>query len=564
MTSSTAQNKAFTRRLSSYFVCAIFSIPSVFAASGSTASDRVILSELDGSVWIQGQHPLPRRLNIPDSIQSICSGTAHFLALSRTGNVWAWGDNSTGQLGTGNTAPATKPIHMSLPPVVAIACGSYHSLALVQNGTIWAWGSNTMGQIGNGKVGAFEMTTTPQQAQHLSGSMAIAAGSRYSLALMPDGHVWTWGNAYIPLPTQITGLGDIRSIRVASDTPLALDKEGGAHTWTSVKHLASQPTINKGASTSHPEFAIAAADSSLILQKALATIQLINGKLTLDREPLEKVVVTANGTPCGESDEAGRYACFLPLNWKGELSATLPGYRFKAGPYQNMDSGEIVLNFTARKPPASGAERIVSGYTTPDTTIYGEGALCTNVTGEFSCSVPDNWSGALRASIDGVRYAGKHFSNVTTNLSGLRFTPPAAPAPAKRDAPPAKLVSSVESSKMSRPATSQPSTDTRTESPVRTSTQETAPPAHPKTVFFKIHGTLTEGGVRAVANASITGADCTTSDKAGNYSCIVPENWSGIILPHKRNTRFYPTSRSYSNLLQDSNYQDFNAAFEPN
>lgn len=33
-----------------------------------------------------------------------------------------------------------------------IAAGSYHSLALKSNGTLWAWGQNSSGQLGDGTI----------------------------------------------------------------------------------------------------------------------------------------------------------------------------------------------------------------------------------------------------------------------------------------------------------------------------------------------------------------------------------------------------------------------------
>jgi alpha-tubulin suppressor-like RCC1 family protein len=36
-----------------------------------------------------------------------------------------------------------------LTDVIAVAAGGKHSLALKSNGTVWAWGSDSSGQLGN-------------------------------------------------------------------------------------------------------------------------------------------------------------------------------------------------------------------------------------------------------------------------------------------------------------------------------------------------------------------------------------------------------------------------------
>lgn len=102
--------------------------------------------------------------------------------------------------------------------VEKVAAGHIHSLALKQDGTIWAWGDNSNGEIGNGtannvcvtepqqieKGGYTEIiestspdgsivTTTTQSVRKLDDIKDIAAGYYYNLALDSEGHVWSWG-----------------------------------------------------------------------------------------------------------------------------------------------------------------------------------------------------------------------------------------------------------------------------------------------------------------------------------------------------------------------------------
>ena len=121
------------------------------------------------------------------------------LALKSDGTVWAWGNNDCGQLGNGTTVNSVVPVKVKdLSNIIAIAAGYDHCLALSRNGTVWAWGNNDCGQLGNGLDYGYSSTPVqvlgPGDDGCLSGVKAIAAGYRYSMALMDDGTVLAWGD----------------------------------------------------------------------------------------------------------------------------------------------------------------------------------------------------------------------------------------------------------------------------------------------------------------------------------------------------------------------------------
>ncbi|CAJ1364560.1 unnamed protein product, partial [Effrenium voratum] len=92
-------------------------------------------------------------------IGTICCGACHSLAITSDGaKVWAWGSNVHGQLGVGtdnsNEAQRVRP---SLIPALSnrrgmVACqvtaASNHSLALTTTGEVYAFGLNSHGQLG--------------------------------------------------------------------------------------------------------------------------------------------------------------------------------------------------------------------------------------------------------------------------------------------------------------------------------------------------------------------------------------------------------------------------------
>ena len=157
-------------------VCGIFLAAGVVhAASGDMTTlavaagwEQSLALRSDGTVWSWGSDT--RRhygllgitnlyySNFPVRIPSINQHRSRFgkrvdcMALKSDGTVWAWGDNTYGQLGNGNTGTnSCIPVKVTgISSAVAIASGWYHSLAVLSNGQVMAWGYNDDGQLGNG------------------------------------------------------------------------------------------------------------------------------------------------------------------------------------------------------------------------------------------------------------------------------------------------------------------------------------------------------------------------------------------------------------------------------
>ncbi|HEY6900565.1 MAG TPA: hypothetical protein VI233_07980, partial [Puia sp.] len=87
--------------------------------------------------------------------KQVAFSTNNGAALKEDGTAWVWGLTVSGQLGNG-TAPLgaqRTPIPVGTATDWAyVGVGSSYLLGIKTDGTLWAWGSNTSGQLGIGNT----------------------------------------------------------------------------------------------------------------------------------------------------------------------------------------------------------------------------------------------------------------------------------------------------------------------------------------------------------------------------------------------------------------------------
>jgi len=174
---------------------------------------------------------------------TIKAGAYHSVALLTDGTVKAWGNNSLYQLGNGTTANSTTPL--TVPGLqgaaVALAAGGNHSIQLLADGTVRAWGDNTQGQLGNGSRSANPWPVTGINLGNVA--IAIAAGDAHSLTILSDGTLKSWGynifgqlgngtTASSAVPLTIAGLGGPASVIAGgSNFSVAVLSDGTVASW---------------------------------------------------------------------------------------------------------------------------------------------------------------------------------------------------------------------------------------------------------------------------------------------------------------------------------------------
>jgi alpha-tubulin suppressor-like RCC1 family protein len=137
---------------------------------------------------------VPVPVNLPAAVRQVFQGgsgakNGQTVAILVNGSVWAWGDNDRGQLGVGTKVSSEVPLRVEVPNGVTFArvsSGGYASYAIDRSGRLWAWGDNRSGQLGTGSrvtmatkpvsVG-LRLTQVSSTAQNVAGFQGISQRS---------------------------------------------------------------------------------------------------------------------------------------------------------------------------------------------------------------------------------------------------------------------------------------------------------------------------------------------------------------------------------------------------
>lgn len=134
------------------------------------------------------------------NVTKLAASGSFSMALTAAGQLFTWGSTSYGRLGTSTSTPylpaevtASGPLAGKI--LVDISTAG-HCLALTSEGRVYAWGLNENSQVGIGSPDYSVPTPVELPPERFDGQpvVMISAGMNHSMALTADGRVFSWGN----------------------------------------------------------------------------------------------------------------------------------------------------------------------------------------------------------------------------------------------------------------------------------------------------------------------------------------------------------------------------------
>jgi len=192
------------------------------SASASTDGSHTVAIKTDGTLWSWGWNEhnqlgtawaecccdmkfsdTPIQVGTDRNWASVSAGARHTVAIKTDGTLWAWGYNSSGQVGDGTTVNRITPVRIGRDnDWITISAGGWHSVAIKRDGSLWAWGNNNGGRVGDG-------TTTnrnvPTRVIMPTGMVItdISTSRNHTVAIGRDGTLWVWGNEHSNTPVTV-------------------------------------------------------------------------------------------------------------------------------------------------------------------------------------------------------------------------------------------------------------------------------------------------------------------------------------------------------------------------
>ncbi len=171
----------------------------VAVSSGNDFTDAV---DSDGNLWCWGlnnfgqcdpasrSHLLktPQLVALRGPVAQVYAGgstptNGQTIVLLTDGSVWAWGNDSDGQIGNGATSVSAPVTQVAIPgTVTGVATAGWSSYAVTSSGALYVWGSNGAGQLGEPALGSG--VDVPTLSTTVSGATAVSATAENAIVLL--------------------------------------------------------------------------------------------------------------------------------------------------------------------------------------------------------------------------------------------------------------------------------------------------------------------------------------------------------------------------------------------
>lgn len=172
---------------------------------------------------------VPIQIGTETNWQNPGAGYAFSAAIKSDGTLWAWGNSDEGQIGDGTVGQdefKSTPTQVAGNDWARVSPGGLHTTASKADGSIWAWGRNSSGQLGDGTT---INRPTPVMVSSNTNWYIIDAGRHDTAAINTQGELSTWGSNYYGKLGNGTNVESYGRVQAGEDTDWAGLASNGNH-----------------------------------------------------------------------------------------------------------------------------------------------------------------------------------------------------------------------------------------------------------------------------------------------------------------------------------------------
>ena len=383
-------------------------------------------------------------------------GTSHSCSILDNGSAICWGRDNEEQLGDGggnsyHQRPEASIISPDDSTFQAIYAANYRTCALTSSGSLYCWGDNTEGQAGDGTTNRYSNPVMPADIPQNRTIVTAGVGWRHTCAILDDGSLMCWGrdssgalgngqdetsSQYSPVNVELPANRNVVDVGVGYDNTCVLFDDGGIMCWGKDNEGqngdggSNLPTSSPGSNVALPEersavsLSVGAQHSCAVLDNASLVCWGWNGYGTIGDNTTTNAHVPVfvelpNGAKVIDVDAGIHHTCAVLENqtvncWGRNWLRTVGG----EGPYSKNTkillprhvegTSSVVKVETSERHTCTLAENgTISCWGQGDQGALGVGTCC----GDYSYPVQLDWSTLPFAPLSGPAPLGEWVSS---------------------------------------------------------------------------------------------------------------------------------------------------------
>lgn len=163
-------------------------------------------------------------LRIADNVLAACIGDGADYYITRDGTLYVKGLAHRGQYGDGRLTPTAEFV-ATARDAIAVQAHTGHAIHLRRDGVVLGTGGNRFGPLAAHGLG----DKADRWGPIFDGAVAIATGSRHSLAIRADASLWAWGEGFAITPAKL--MDQVLAVAAGDSATLARSADGSLWQW---------------------------------------------------------------------------------------------------------------------------------------------------------------------------------------------------------------------------------------------------------------------------------------------------------------------------------------------